>query len=88
MKNESNCPEWLDRARALWPSRGAAVGLDKNWSPKWIKRFIVYLEKPNGRRALKTEKSYRVWLGRFRKWWGVQRVGSVALVSREQVGEE
>ena len=185
MKSESNCPEWLSRARALWPSGGAPGGLDRNWSPKWIKRFLVYLEKRNRGvlpqelpgygvvdsferflrqswkledwqveqarravdwlidatgshraepaagempvrervelesmelaawgdleeyfveeggmesgvrivarrkgRALKTEKSYVVWVGRLRRWWGGQSAGSVALASREQAGEE
>ena len=47
MKNELTCPEWLSRARALWPSGGAPAGLDKKWSPEWIQRFLVYLEKRN-----------------------------------------
>ncbi len=185
MKSESNRIEWLERARALWPSGSAPAGLDSKWSPIWIKRFLVYLEQCNegaipsrlpsydtarsfenalreewkledwqveqaGRavdwlldaacshkpealpaemavrkrvalplmelvrredmeeffvekggmvacvrivarrkgRALKTEKSYVTWAGRLLKWWDGQGLGSVALTSREQAGEE
>ncbi len=39
-------------------------------------------------RALATEKGYLMWVGQFRRWWGDQAVGQVALGSREQAGEE
>ncbi|EDY84092.1 integron integrase subfamily, putative [Verrucomicrobiia bacterium DG1235] len=47
MKSESNSPEWLCRARALWPSGSAPAGLDMKWSPEWIKKFLTYLERRN-----------------------------------------
>ncbi len=39
-------------------------------------------------RALKTEKSYLVWAGRFRRWWGSQALGEVKVESSGQAGEE
>ncbi|MBK1880564.1 phage integrase N-terminal SAM-like domain-containing protein [Pelagicoccus mobilis] len=47
MSRKPNEPEWLCRARRLWAKDGAPAGLDEKWSPVWMKRFLVYLEKRN-----------------------------------------
>lgn len=48
MESTQEEPEWLCRARAAWLKENLPSGLDAEWSPFWIKRFLRYLEVRNG----------------------------------------
>jgi len=48
MKNENEAPQWVREARVAW--RKESSQSSGNFDPKWIKRFLGYLESRNGGR--------------------------------------